>query len=409
MKLWMICWRFPIVIEVIVGTEFEELLRQGIDGFLMPMQNSHVLESVTKIPPERVKYLVEWPLSRLEQFRWILRVARQRPWGFLKCMRRVMTLVGHDARGACVSTLCVLKKVQFDASPDHIHAHFGGHLTHVASLLALYYGCSWSVSVHAKDIYQTPQNLCVDFQGVAFVRTISEHGHEWVRRYCPNLTVDQLPVIRVSVDTEKIQPRYRSDHQQLRLLSIGRLVPKKGHDLLIRACAQLRERGHQFSCTIIGEGPEHQKLDALVHALNLSAQVYLMGATVRDRVLDEIAQSDIVVLACRQAADGDQDGTPLVLVEAMAMGKPVIAGRAGGVAEVVTQGGVLIEPDDLDGLVIALERFLSMSAEERCQIGMAGRALVEESFCLQKNTAKLATRFRQISDHSTRSTNLNWA
>lgn len=391
MKLWMVCWHYPVVSEVIVVTEFEELLRQGVDGLLVPLHEIREPATSGNFSIERVMRPAELPSNRLGQLGLALNVAIRNPWRFLLCLRRVLSYVGDDARGALKTFLQIVSANAKPFNPEHIHAHFGGHLAHVASLMAIYYGCRWSTTVHAKDIYMRPKRLAVDFRDASFVRTISQHGQDWVLRYCPNLEQSRVLLIHCGVDTQKIQVVRTNGvaRKEFRLLSVGRLVAKKGHDILIEACALLRDKGFAIKCEIIGEGPERQRLEGLITKKSLSSIVILLGALPRSDVLEHLAQSDAMVLASRESSDGDREGIPLVLMEAMAMGKPVIAGQVGGVGELVTRGGIVITNISAHGLASAIEGLVTMPAVERRKLGQFGRTRVEEAFSLQKNMLEL--------------------
>jgi glycosyltransferase involved in cell wall biosynthesis len=391
MKLWMICWRYPVLSEVIVVTEFAEMLRQGADGVLIPLHQLDGPGITANIPPERLMRPIDWPVSRLAQFRLLLELVRHKPGRFIQCLLRVRDYVGDDARGALISLAVITAAARNCEEPQHIHAHFGGHLAHVAALLAVYFHCPWSTTVHANDIYKQPRRLPADFRDAAFVRTISEHGRDWVLSHCPNLKPQKVALIHCGVDIQQLRvvETKRRDNSPLRLLAVGRLVPKKGHDLLIEACVLLRERGYAVECDIIGDGPQRTLLETLIAEKKLKESVRLLGSQPRTVVLEHLAACDVMALACREASDGDRDGIPLVLMEAMAMGKPVIAGDAGGVRELVTQGGYLLRSITPSQLAVSLENVLNLPAEKRQEIGLQGRQRVEDAFALTENVRKV--------------------
>lgn len=164
-------------------------------------------------------------------------------------------------------------------------------------------------------------------------------------------------------------------------MSVGRLVEKKGHDTLIRAIAVMRDAGIDVQVRIAGEGPEWSTLQRLAHGLGVSDRVSFLGPLTPAEVESEYLTADVFALACRKLPDGDRDGIPNVLLEAMAHGLPVASTTLAGVREAVIDGdsGLLSAPDDPAGLAASLER-LAASADLRAVMGAAGRERIAKAF-----------------------------
>jgi glycosyltransferase involved in cell wall biosynthesis len=176
-----------------------------------------------------------------------------------------------------------------------------------------------------------------------------------------------------------------------RILSIGRLVPKKGFDVLIEALRILAERRVDFTCEIVGSGPLREPLESAVQAAGLAERVSFRGARLQHEIVDAYRRASLFVLAPVMTEDGDRDGIPNVLVEAMACGVPVVSTRLSGIPELIEPGvdGLLVEPNDPGALAKAIERLLT-NATLAHALGAAARCKVEASFDLSRNTRRLA-------------------
>jgi glycosyltransferase involved in cell wall biosynthesis len=181
------------------------------------------------------------------------------------------------------------------------------------------------------------------------------------------------------------------------ILSVGRLVEKKGFPDLIAACARLRQAGHQFGCAIYGEGPLHSQLSALIERLELADCVVLAGERGQAELIPIVQRADIFALAPFVTDDGDRDGIPNVLVEAMACGLPVVSTAVAGIPELVRHGenGLLVAPRDAGALAEALAALLD-DQPRRARMGADARATVVAHFDLRAAARQIAALFEQL-------------
>jgi glycosyltransferase involved in cell wall biosynthesis len=179
-----------------------------------------------------------------------------------------------------------------------------------------------------------------------------------------------------------------------KIIAVGRLVEKKGFDVLIEACALLNARGVPCECDIIGEGPQGEQLRAMIDELALGAHVRLLGALPRPQVVAAFRQAAVSVMPCVIAEDGDRDGLPTVLIEAMALGTPCVGTDVTGIPEIVRDGetGLCVRQRDPVALADAIERLLGDLAL-RAQLAERGRALIEAEFDVDRNAALLRALF----------------
>ena len=165
------------------------------------------------------------------------------------------------------------------------------------------------------------------------------------------------------------------------MLTVGRLVEKKGHDTLIRAAGMLRDQGVAFRLRIAGDGPEWPRLQRLVHELDLAGHVTFLGPLNTVEVRAEYGSASVFALACRRLANGDRDGLPNVLLEAMVQGLPVVGTTQAGIGEAVEheRTGLLADPDNPAALADALRRVLT-DPELARRLGASGQVAVRERF-----------------------------
>ena len=178
----------------------------------------------------------------------------------------------------------------------------------------------------------------------------------------------------------------------LRILSVGALIEKKGHDSLIRACAFLKKQGMPFECRIVGAGPLEAELSALVAQFGLHSVVQLVGPQPQERIRAELANADVFVLASRTTADGDTDGIPVSLMEAMALGIGVVSTKVAGIPELVKDEvtGFLAEEGDVPALANSILRAAQDGFERRQRV-LAARYVIEQHFNADVESGKLAT------------------
>jgi glycosyltransferase involved in cell wall biosynthesis len=272
----------------------------------------------------------------------------------------------------------------------HVHAHFASEPAAVAEIAARLTGCTFSVSAHAKDIYTgRPEPLRRKLAAARFTVTCTESN----RRHLTALTGGAASVHRChhGIDTARfsVGGRRTRDTPPL-VLSVGRLRAKKGFETLVEACRLLRARGVEYTCDIVGYGEEQANLSARIARAGLDRVVRLTGILAQDAVIARYARAALFVLPCRIAADGDRDGIPNVLLEAMAMQVPVVSTTVSGIPELIEHGetGLLCPPDDPSALADAMQALLAdpVLAE---RLGAQGRVTVTERFARDRNVAAL--------------------
>jgi colanic acid/amylovoran biosynthesis glycosyltransferase len=280
----------------------------------------------------------------------------------------------------------------------HLHAHFAGLAARTAYWIERFFGISFSFTAHANDIFAPkPFEISLgELIGAArAVVTVSDFGVRFLREKYPG---DAAKIHRVynGIDLERF-PRAEFNVRPAAIVSIGRLIEKKGFHDLVEACRVLGERGVEFRCEIIGEGPLERALHEQITAAGLTTVVTLTGPLPQGEVLKRLARGALFVLPCIVEVGGGMDNLPTVVMEAMAAGLPVVSTALAGVPEMVQEGvtGFLVPERQPVALADALRRLLADPALAR-SLGEAGHERAAQLFAIEKSARALRNLFAQF-------------
>ncbi len=312
------------------------------------------------------------------------RLALRRPLRYLSalCAALRRDALGDFARGGWLADHLRRHGI------THVHAHFISAPADVAEQAGAL-GVSFSISAHAKDIYLSdPQDLARKLRAARFTVTCTEYNRKTLAALAP-----EAPLHRMyhGVDAERFSPLLRRGAEATPLiLAVGRLKEKKGFDTLIEACRHLHANGRRFRCEIVGYGDQEAALRQQISQAGLGDHVQLAGKLAREDVIARYARASVFVQPSRIGADGDRDGIPNVLLEAMAMGVPVISTPVSGIPEVVghERTGLLVPPDQPPELARAIARVLDDPRLAEA-LACAGRDAVTTHFDNDRNLALL--------------------
>ena len=276
----------------------------------------------------------------------------------------------------------------------HIHAHWAHTATSVAMHAAELLGVGFSFTGHANDLFVHKVALLAKVRRARFIVCISEYH----RRLYIDLGADpaRLKVVYCGIDTERftIEPPQMPSARP-RIVGVGRLVEKKGFHDLIAACAILRTAGHRFECVIAGSGPERERLAAEVTRLGLDDLVRITGEPVLQEDLPGLlCSAGIFALPCVRDRDGDMDGLPQVLIEALLCGIPAVSTELVGIPDIILNGrtGLLVKPGDVEDLADAIGLLLT-SPDLAARLGRQGREWALEHFGLDEAVSRLERLF----------------
>jgi glycosyltransferase involved in cell wall biosynthesis len=402
MRLTYLIGRYPVLTETFIDREILQLIERGVDlklvsirqpdAELSPRQRelrqrvTYLMPvSVVKLAVAHVTALVGRPRTYLGTLAWLL--TRPHPKG-----TRPRTAL-HFATG--VYAAWVLRRRR----GVHIHAHFADRAATVALVASRFLDTTYSVTAHAREIYVAPVLLRERLGHAAFTATCTEYNRRHLATVVDAATAGSILRLYHGLDLSTFtgSDGAAPGMDPPLLLSVAQLWERKGLEDLVRACRVLADRGIAASCRIVGEGPLRGRLEALIAELGLGDRVVLTGALRHPEVVALLAQARAFVLPCVVAPDGDRDGIPNVILEAMASGLPVISTPVSGIPEVVRDGetGFLVPEHDPTAVADAAARLLA-DADLASQLGAAGRAFVREEFDLDRNVERLLTRFASL-------------
>ena len=289
---------------------------------------------------------------------------------------------------------------------QHLHAHFASLATRTTVLAHMLTGVDFSFTAHAKDIYHQSVNqevLADALERSKFAVTVTDYNVARLEE-CSPVARRKIRRIYNGIDLDRFRPQPLPRTQPPEIVSVGRLVEKKGFPYLIEACRLLKDRGRDFRCTIIGGGDKEQPLRQQVAELGLTDIVSLTGPLSSDAVMAAITRGVMLALPCIVGEDGNQDALPTVMIEAMALGRPVVSSDLSGVTEIVDHGetGLIAPQRDSLGLAEAMDRLLG-DPELQAACGRAGRRKAERLFNLRTSAGQVASLFREVSQRQNRS------
>ena len=396
---------FPSLSETFILREMRELERRGFQLSILSLESGEdvVHDSAAELA-DRAVYRPS-PLSFRSMLGGFVAMVRH-PFAYmsalifmLRCMVRSPGASGELLRSFCEAAFfaCALRGKR----PKHVHAHFASMPATVGLLLAHILETTFSVSAHARDLF-TDEAVLMDrkMREAEFVTVCTQYGLEQLRRQHPVSSKERLNLIYHGIDVVELMPLPQPDRAKggrPLILSVGRLVEKKGFPILLRAAAMLRREGVEFELRIIGRGPDEGDLKRLASGLALEGCVHFDGAIPQEELIPLFRTADLFVLASIVASDGDRDGLPNVLLEALALGVPAVSTRVSAIPELIEheETGLLANPGDSKGLAQQMERLL-FDEQLRAKVIEQGRLEVVERFDVTENVAKLADLFSEV-------------
>lgn len=395
LKLGYIVKMFPRLSETFILNEILELERQGVEVVIFSLKkpNEGRFHPQLSSLKARVIYLEDLDLKKWHN--WI-----SAEWSELsKFKENLFALLGDSlASGASGKVDYIWWSAWIAARANklglgRLHAHFASLPSSIAHLAHKISGIPYSFTAHAKDIfvYDMEEHLLREKLSTAsFVVTVTNYNKRFLCGAAPEVDPDRIKVIHNGVDLNLFKNDDSIAREKHLILSVGRLVYKKGFHDLLDACAMLKEQNTEFQCLIVGDGPEGERLEQKSLDLKLGNEVQFVGPKNLSEVMELMQKATLFCLPCTTAADKNVDALPTVLLEALASGLPILSTNVSGVPEIVDSGvdGLLVDPDNPIALCEALQKMLA-SGSLRKEFAARGREKAAEKFDLQKAVAKL--------------------
>ena len=384
---------FPSALEPYVKDEIEELRQHGTR--IIPCSGKrvspHGLQREDRIWWEETVFCQ--PLSDQQLLRAVRRLT-SRSNAFGDCMKPILLecgaspnkrlrALGHTVMGAALAEQLAPLNVR------HIHAHHGYFASWMALVAARLLGIGFSFTLHGSDLLLRADLLAAKLRACKFCITISDFNQNYILQHYPSIPRSKILVQRLGVD--RVFPVFKNapaDPVHFCLLAVGRLHRVKNYEFLIQACAALRDRGTSTLCWIVGDGPERSSLQRQIEAAGLHERVFLVGQIPRDALDCYYRYADLVVMTSRS------EGIPVVLMEAMAQGKLVLAPSITGIPELVhhLHTGFLYEPGSMDDFLQSV-RWIMKNRSSLAEVSRAAVAYVGCHYNRQRNLRSFADQF----------------
>ncbi len=386
--------RFPAVTETFVLEEIRDLRARGVEVEVFPLfgaSGGEVHAAWRALAPHTHYHAaLSWELLAA-QAHW----ARRRPGAYLRAWWDALRATA-PSRKLLVRAPIVIAKAALVArriealGARHVHAHFATHPALAAWVVRALAGTGYSFTAHAHDLFVDTAMLREKVAAARFVVTISEFNRAFLERRCGADAAGKLHVVRCGVDLAAFDPGARRPPEVPTFACVASLRPYKGHGVLLDACRILRDRGIRTRTLLVGDGELRRRLAARVAREGLSDLVELLGARPHEEIPALLAGATAMVLPSVRARDGQMEGIPVALMEAMAAGVPVVATRLSGIPELISDGdtGLLVPERDPAALADAMER-LAREPALGARLAARARAVVEERFDRTRNVAVL--------------------
>lgn len=391
--------RYPAVSHTFIRREIAGVEASGIEVCrysIRATDDRDFVDAADRAEKERTCVLLAGGLiSLLGALLW---TAFARPVRFLGALRTAWTIGGRSSGArlrhmAYLAEACLLQGRLRKASVAHLHAHFGTNPATVALLCRRLGGPPFSFTVHGPEEFDRPEALGLreKIRGAQFVVAVSDYGRSQLMRWSEAGSWDKLQVVRCGVDAEFLSGDGTPPPPAPRLVCVGRLCEDKGQLLLVEAAARLARAGVEFELVLVGDGAIRGDLEARIRSHGLEGKVLLRGWLDGAGVRREVAEARALVLP------SFAEGLPVVIMEALARGRPVISTYVAGIPELVRPGvnGWLVPAGSVESLAETIREALESSREKLEDLGKAGRASVAERHDARKEAARLSEHFRR--------------
>lgn len=379
--------RYPAFTQTFIVREVEEMRRQGVEALVVSLRAADE-DPGGHFPAEATKNVITAPESEA----LVAEIKRRRAVGELpKKINQRLEAWGSEPDKLRLYEAIWTGDLLQKRGVKHVHVHFAGLAARTACLMKELYGITFSFTGHAQDIFCKPGyalDLGKLMREATVVVTVARFSAQKLQYTYPALAW-KIKRVYNGLALPETLPEWKENGVPL-LLSVGRLIAKKGFADLIQACALLAAKGVLFQCQIVGDGPLEAELQALVSERNLSGIVKLTGPKSQSEIAELLKTARVFALAAVVLPDGDSDNLPTVITEAMAHGLPVVSTRVAGIPEQVEDGqtGLLGQPGDVAALAENLEKLLTDQSLAR-RLGAAGFAKARAEFSLAATVGQL--------------------
>jgi glycosyltransferase involved in cell wall biosynthesis len=402
MKVAYLINQYPKVSHSFIRREIAGIEACGIrvERFSLRSCSAELVDEADKLELGQTRVVLGSGMVRL--LFGLIRVAVTRPIRLLKALWLAFRL-GLSSQGvlhhlAYLAESCVLLRWFSDAGVAHVHAHFGTNSTTVAMLCRAIGGPSYSFTVHGPEEFDKVKALALaeKVERAAFAVTISSFGKSQLYRWCSQEQWSKIHVVHCGVDNGFLGQPPIAVPTEPRLVCVGRLCEAKGQLLLLNAVSQLAAEGLRFKLVLVGDGPLRAEIEARIARLGVQDYVEIIGWASNSQVRQHILASRAMVLP------SFAEGLPVVVMEALALGRPVISTYIAGNPELIEPGvcGWLVPPGSVEALTQAMRTALQLPVEKLEQMGSIGAQRAAQRHDAAIEAGKLAVLFRSSIEKS---------
>lgn len=388
-----LCTRYPALSHTFIEREVRAVRARGVEvhTFSIRPPTGADLLSARHVREARTTWYV---LQRGRLALGLLRAALTRPWALLRALAAAQRLSPPGLRARALHCAYAVEAVVLAhelraRDLRHLHVHMATNAAAVALLATVFdRTLQYSLSIHGSEEFFDVRafSLKSKVEGARFVRCISHFCRAQVMAWSSPEAWPGLHVVPCGLAPEEFAPAGSAPRDgPLRILTVGRLDPIKGYDLLLEACERLAREGVDFRLRMVGEGPMRERLESLVRSLGLGARVELMGALSQEGLRTHHEWAHVLVVS------SFMEGIPVVLMEAMAKELAVVSTRVAGIPELVEDGasGLLVSPSSAEALLPPLRR-LAAEPDLRAALGRRARARIREGYSVDEVGRKMA-------------------
>jgi len=396
---------YPRISESFISNEILLLERLGFTMRLFPMRKPR--ESFSHASVKKIKARVDYlPTDLLEDFYRLLLpnifLSVKRPQQFTATLKTAsegikpgngLATLKHLFQAGYLTNQHLLKEHNI----VQLHGHFAHSPTSVTMFASLLSGIPFSFTAHAKDIYTSDkEKIRRKIARARFVVTCTRHNKEYLQDIAGKSTTPIYCIYHgIDLNLFRQTVEQTTTHNPFKILTVARLTQKKGLPTIYKALAGLQQKGIDFQHTLIGDGDDKEKILDLIASLGLTGRCRWIGTKTHEEVLVHFKTSDLFVLGCEIAENGDRDGIPNVLVESLAMGVPALSTNVSAIPEILIDGqtGLTVPPTRPELLQEAMLRLLT-DRRLRRRLVKGGQEYVQETFDNGRWIEKLAEIFR---------------
>lgn len=403
MKLLYIVEKFPSPTEFFILNEILQLKKNGFKILLLILQRQKQYKNIPELKDINT-YIVYLPrfhfyfpfipifkssLSSLNSQFSLLHFPLS-----IKTLMKTTSCFLKTFRYYGISQYFAQKKIKC----DHIHAHFAFISVDIAYFLSELLKVQYSFTAHAQDIYTNQNKIKQHLPFTKFLVTCTEYNRNQLNKLTNNLFKDKIYRVYHGINLEKWPQKTIRVHRynEMQILTIARLVEKKGLIYLIKAIKKLIDNGTKVHCTIIGQGSHQASLEKYINSKKLDHFIQIRPFVPQNKLKNYYSNADIFVLPCIISPNGDRDGLPNVIIEAMSIGVPVISTPVSAIPEVIKhkKTGILVKEKDKQAIVDGIKLLIN-DHKLRNHIIQNARKEIEEKFNIISTTEKLIDIFRK--------------